>query len=75
MKAQFQEKKMLHTEEQRQGTEQISHGDNACEKPVKRSLYSSERKKKRKGQPRSLYSAKIYFKRLEKIKMKYMFSF
>lgn len=48
MKAQFQEKKMLHTEEQRQGTEQISHGDNACEKPVKRSLYSSERKKKKK---------------------------
>lgn len=48
MKAQFQEKKMLHTEEQRQGTEQISHGDNACEKPVKRSLYSSEREKKKK---------------------------
>lgn len=67
---------MLHTEEQRQGTGQISHGDNASEKPVKQSLYSSERKKKKKiGQPRSLYSAKIYFKRLEKIKMKYIFSF
>lgn len=36
---------MLHTEEQRQGTEQISHGDNAREKPVKQNLYSTERRK------------------------------
>lgn len=46
VKAQFQEKKMLHTEEERRGTKQISHRDNAREKPVKRSLYSTERKKK-----------------------------
>ena len=63
---------MLHTEEQRQGTEQIPHGDSACEKPVKQNLYTL---KEENGQPRSLYSAKIYFKRLEKIKMKYIFSF
>lgn len=37
---------MLHTEEERRGTKQISHRDNAREKPVKRSLYSTERKKK-----------------------------
>lgn len=50
---------MLPTEGQRQGTQQISHWDNASGKPVEQSLYSTERKN---GQPGILYSAKVDFK-------------